>query len=184
VRTNVSGQATTVEIAPARTSAVAIGSGQARTTVRTNVSGQATAVEIAPARASVVAVGGGVARTAVSAHGRAITSTVDAAGGRGATTVTGWDGATTRAQEGYANTTGDVPGRIAAIRQMARNAPPTAAAQGIGRLAFTEEDERVQRAAVDELARLRTRAADEQLRRIAREHPRSSVRARAAAALR
>jgi len=139
------------------------------------------------ARTAVSANGSGqtaVAVTAAPVRGRAITSTVDAAGGRGATTVTGWDGATTRAQEGYAYTTGDVPGRIAAIRQMARNAPPTAAAQGIGRLAFTEEDERVQRAAVDELARLRTRAADEQLRRIAREHPRSSVRARAAAALR
>jgi hypothetical protein len=58
------------------------------------------------------------------------------------------------------------------------------AAQGIGRLAFTEPDERVQRAAVDELARLRTREATKQLERIARSHPNATIRARAEAALR
>ena len=104
--------------------------------------------------------------------------------GGASTTIAGWDGATTRDREGYAYTTGDTQGRIAALREMARNAPPEAAARGLGRLAFSEDDEEVQSAAVKELAKLRTRAAQAQLQRIARDHPSRAIRAQASAALR
>jgi len=191
--TTVSGRASAVGAGPARTTTVATASGQGSPAASvTVVSGQATAIGAGPARASTISVRGQASEpvyvvngVAVSGEDRARTSagtTITVNGS--ATTITTSNGATTRDQDGFAYATGDVPGRIAAIRQMARSAPPAAAAQGIGRLAFNEQDERVQRAAVEELARLGTRAADEQLRHIAREHPRSSIRARAAEALR
>jgi hypothetical protein len=86
--------------------------------------------------------------------------------------------------QGSAFLTGDIPSRIGSLREMAENAPPEAAAFGIGRLAFSEQAEQVQRAAVDELARLRTRQAIKQLELIARSHPNAATRSRAAAALR
>jgi beta-lactamase regulating signal transducer with metallopeptidase domain len=182
VATTVSGHAVAVGAAPARATTVVTGSGQHAVAVRAGGSGEATTVTVGGQASEPVYVVDGV--VVASGEGGSRASTVTAAVGGSATTITAESGATTRDRDGFAYTTGDVPGRIAAIRQMARSAPPAAAASGIGRLAFSEEDERVQRAAVEELARLGTRAADEQLRRIAREHPRSSIRARAAAALR
>jgi len=170
------------QVAAARSTNVVTGSGQHAVIVRTGGSGEATTVTVGGQASEPVYVVNGVA--VASGEGPARASTVTATIGGSATTITTENGATTRGRDGFAYTTGDVPGRIAAIRQMARSAPPAAAASGIGRLAFSEEDERVQRAAVEELARLRTRAADEELRRIAREHPRPSIRAQAAAALR
>jgi beta-lactamase regulating signal transducer with metallopeptidase domain len=182
-------------IAPAHTSGVVIASGSARTTVTTTESGGATTVAVGtgPARSTVRGSGSARATTvtvrgetagpvyvvdgvAVSGEGRAIAGST--------TTIVSGDGETTRDRDGYAYLTGDTDGRIEALRAMARNAPPAAAAASLGRLAFSEDDARVQRAAVEELARLRTRAATRQLGRIARGHPRSAIRAQAAAALR
>jgi len=67
---------------------------------------------------------------------------------------------------------------------MARYAPADAAAQGISRLALSDPDPRVQRAAVDALAGLSGAARDQELRRIARSHPGADIRRRAAALLR
>jgi beta-lactamase regulating signal transducer with metallopeptidase domain len=178
----VSGRAVAVGAGPARATAVVTGSGERTVSVRAGGSGEATTFAVGGQASEPVYVVDGV--VVAGGEGRARTSTVTATIGGSATTITTENGAATRDRDGFAYTTGDVPGRIAAIRQMARSAPPAAAASGIGRLAFSEEDERVQRAAVDELARLGTRAADDELRRIAREHPRSSIRSRAAAALR
>jgi beta-lactamase regulating signal transducer with metallopeptidase domain len=192
-RTTGSGQ--TITIAPSRVAA----SGQAVTVAPSRVRGSGQGVTIAPsrverARGADVYLDGTVVSVDDQQPG---TVTVTSADGQ-ATTVTTRDGGTIRGQarsggasttvarddQGYAYSTGDVPGRIAAIRQMARNAPPEAAAQGIGRLTFGDEDVRVQRAGVDELERMGTRTAREQLRRISRDHPSREIRARAAEALR
>jgi hypothetical protein len=185
----VSGTAQTVTIAPSRTSVTTVQAAPVRGTARASGTGQT--VTVAPSRTSVTAVQAAPIRGTAQASGGSVTVTTgQGSGGWGASTVVagqaGGTATTVTAQDGngYAYATGDVPGRIAAIRQMARNAPPEAAASGIGRLAFAEGDVRVQRAAVEELHRLGTRAADEQLRRIAREHPRASIRAKAAEALR
>jgi hypothetical protein len=188
---------------------VSTGRGGNEVTVQAAGSGRATAIATGPARASAVSVAGTPARNsvtvypagtgeattvrAVSSSGAATTTVVQGSGGwtvttgepRGsATTIRAWDGAATRERDGYAYATGDVEGRIAAVRAMARNAPPDAAAEGLARLAYTDDDVRVQRAAVEELGKMRTRQSVKQLGRISRRHPDASVRAQAAAALR
>jgi hypothetical protein len=177
------GGAVTIQQAPARASSVgrargadvhvdgtvvSVGGQEPSTVTVTSADGQASTVSVAGRGSQVTTV-------TTSEYGEAIRG--QARSGGSATTVG-------RDNEGYGYATGDVPGRIAAIRQMARNAPPEAAAQGIGRLAFGDEDARVQRAAVDELERLGTRTAKDQLRRISRDHPSREIRARAADALR
>jgi hypothetical protein len=170
--TIASTRATTTVGAPSgRASAIASGS---------NVAAASAAASPAAAVSSSAVTAGRVGGSA----GWGATTVVEVQSGGSATTITAWDGATTRDRDGHAYLTGDAQGRIEALRAMARNAPPAAAAASLGRLAFTEDDARVQRAAVQELARLRTRAAVKQLGRIARGHPRSAIRAQAAAALR
>ena len=190
---------------------VSTGRGGGGVTVTTAGSGRATAVGTGPARASTVTAAGTPARTSVNVYAaaegeattvRAVSSsgaratTVSGSGGWATTTVTtgepwapattvrGWNGAATRDRDGYAYATGDVEGRIAALRAMARNAPPEAAANGLARLAYADDDVRVQRAAVEELGKMRTRESVKHLGRISRRHPDASVRALAEAALR
>ncbi|HEX6751813.1 MAG TPA: M56 family metallopeptidase [Longimicrobium sp.] len=86
--------------------------------------------------------------------------------------------------QGYAYALGDVPERIRLMGMIGRNSPAAAAAQALGRFAFADPDARVRRAAVDALAEIRGRERDEQLRRIARDHPSASIRRRASEALR
>ena len=179
--------------APSGGTTVTVGSGSARTTVSVDGPGGGTTVAVAsgPARSAVRASARSEGRrTAVSTSigaetdGESATTVVELHSGGGATTITGWDGATTRSRDGYAYLTGDTEGRIEALRAMARNAPPEAAAEGLARLAFSEDDARVQRAAVEELSRLRTRTAAKELGRISRRHPSAAIRAQAEAALR
>lgn len=158
-----------------------------RTTVSTGRGG---------AEATTVAVGSGRAGEATTVRAVTSSSTTTVEAGPGgwtvttgepggpATTIRAWDGSTTRGRDGFAYATGDVEGRIASVRAMARNAPPEAAAEGLARLAYTDDDVRVQRAAVEELGRMRTRESLKQLGRISRRHPDAGVRAQAAAALR
>jgi hypothetical protein len=192
VGTNVAGRAATsaVVTAPGQTS-VAVAGGQGRTTVSTNVFGTATTVAVAtgpeyPPMPKPIS--HSVARQSSSAgdsdtQGLATWTPNRRASGP-ETTYLQWRVTAEPNGSVVALLTGDQNSRIGSLRAMAENAPPRAAAVGIGQLAFSEDNESVQRAAVDELARLRSRAATEQLRRIAREHPSASIRARAAAALR
>jgi hypothetical protein len=85
---------------------------------------------------------------------------------------------------GSAMVSGDVPGRVASVWAMARNAPPAAAAQGLGRLAFADPEPRVARAAVQALASLAAPEAIPALERIARDHPNAAIRREARAAAR
>jgi hypothetical protein len=133
--------------------------------------------------------GDGTQIAAITDGGRTTTVTVGSEPSRTRTrngTVVPATATTVRVEDddGFAYATGDADERIASVRAMARNAPAAAAAQGLARFAFGDPDERVQRAAVDELEKLGTRAAEDQLERIARDHPRRSIRARAAAAMR
>ncbi|HYJ79653.1 MAG TPA: M56 family metallopeptidase, partial [Longimicrobiaceae bacterium] len=86
------------------------------------------------------------------------------------------EGVSTGGGEGYAYAVGDEAGRALAVRRMVENAPPAAAAQGAGRLAFSDPSLRVQKAAVAALARLPEDHASPQLTRIARDHPSAEVR--------
>ncbi|MFL5383619.1 MAG: M56 family metallopeptidase [Longimicrobiaceae bacterium] len=175
-----SGRATAIATGPARASTVTVAGTPARTSVGVRAAGTGEATTVRAVSSS------GASTTTVNAGGgQAVTTTVATGAARGsATTIRAWDGSTTRDRDGFAFATGDVEGRIEALRAMARNAPPEAAADGLARLAYSDEDVRVQRAAVAELARLRTREAAKHLGRISRRHPDASVRAQAAAAIR
>jgi hypothetical protein len=106
------------------------------------------------------------------------TTTINNPGaGTGSVTISGDGG-------GYAYALGGPEERIATMRQIARQAPPAAAAQALARFAFDDPDPRVQREAVESLALVRGRSGSDQLRRIAGEHPSAAVRRRAAEMLR
>ena len=85
---------------------------------------------------------------------------------------------------GYAYALGGVEERIATMEMIARQAPPAAAAQALARFAFADPEPRVQREAVEALARVDGSTATAQLRRIARDHPSAAIRSRAAEMLR
>ena len=92
-------------------------------------------------------------------------------------------------QDGYAYLTGDERERRRSVEQLARNAPPHAAAEALERIAFGDPSERVQREATEALGGIlecRREACAEAapevcriLEQIAREHPRRSIRAQA-----
>ena len=92
-------------------------------------------------------------------------------------------------EDGYAYLTGNERERRRSVEQLARNAPPHAAAEALERIAFGDPSERVQREATEALGGIlecRREACAEAalevcriLERIAREHPRRQVRAQA-----
>jgi hypothetical protein len=169
------GTRTTVSAGRGGGQGVTVTTGPVRTTARAR-----TGTTVRASSAS-----GASTTTVNTGAGQAVTTTVATGAARGsATTIDAWDGSTPRDRDGFAFATGDVEGRIAALRAMARNAPPEAAADGLARLAYSDEDVRVQRAAVEELGKMRTRESVKQLGRISRRHPDASVRAQAAAAIR
>ena len=106
--------------------------------------------------------------------------TASTAGGIGYATRAGAGAGAT----GYVTLTGDEEGRALSVRRIGENAPPAAAAQSLLLVAFGDRSAKVQRAAVDALARLPEEHARRPLDSIAREHPRAEIREAARAALR
>ena len=86
-------------------------------------------------------------------------------------------------ENGYGYVTGDEQARRRSVEQLARNAPPQAAAEALERIAFGDPSERVQREATEALADLPDECGIDALVRIASEHPRRRIRARARRAL-
>jgi beta-lactamase regulating signal transducer with metallopeptidase domain len=155
-----------------------------------------------PGGSTITTAGSGDAVTVNTSAGNHVTAstrgdavTVNTSGGnvvttsarRGAVTVNSSGGSSTVVNadgRGYAYADGDAESRIASMRELARNAPPSAAAQALARFAFGDPSSRVQREAVEALATVRGSEARAQLGRIAREHPDAALRRRAAELLR
>jgi hypothetical protein len=134
--------------------------------------------------------GGGTASATVSGAdvtcGAGCTLTLDDHAASGAGTGSWAGGARVIASDahGYAYSLGNPDDRIAVMRSIARNAPPGAAAEALGRFVFADPEARVQAAAVRALAGLGSGAGRDELRRIAREHPSAAIRRQAAETLR
>ncbi|HEX8905028.1 MAG TPA: HEAT repeat domain-containing protein, partial [Longimicrobiaceae bacterium] len=173
-----------------------LGSGRHRVHVRT-VNGDVRLVRAGGRSGEISARAGGGDATCA---GESCTLDVDGANGSGGRTVTvnqsntfthtatgrggNEDVVYSGGSGGFVYATGNAEERIASMREMARNAPPAAAAAALGRFAFADPEPRVQREAVEALATIRHAAATEQLRRIARDHPSAAIRRRAAEMLR
>lgn len=122
--------------------------------------------------------GNGSAGQSGSGRATTTTTTINTSGaGTGSITFAGDAG-------GYAYALGGAEERIATMGMIARQAPPAAAAQALARFAFADPEPRVQREAVEALARVDGSTATAQLRRIARDHPSAAIRSRAAEMLR